>query len=64
MLEDKQFEWDNIVAGNWVTISEKQFEMLDNNVNISESQNYPTNITMDQVVSRFTMRATAEEKNF
>lgn len=62
MLEDKQFEWDNIMAGNWAAITGKQYEMLDNNVRVSKSQNYPVHSIMDQSIPMFTVRATAEER--
>ncbi len=62
MLEDKTFQWDNIISGNWAAISEWQFEQLNNLVQISISQNYIAHSIMDQQVSMFTMRASAEER--
>lgn len=62
MFEEKKFQWDNIMAGNWAAISEWQFEQLNNLVQISTSQNYIAHSIMDQQVSMFTMRASAEER--
>ena len=62
MIEDKKFDWDNIMAGNWSAISEKQYEKLNDFVVISKSQNFIVHSIMDQQVSMFTMRASAEER--
>lgn len=62
MLKDKQFEWDNIVAGNWAAISEKQYEQMNYFAVTSKSQNFPVHSIMDQHVSMFTVRASAEER--
>ena len=40
MLEEKRFQWDNIMDGNWAAISEWQFERLNNFVQTSKSQNF------------------------
>ncbi|MCG3087705.1 ABC transporter permease [Sporosarcina cyprini] len=61
MLADKKFDLDHIEAGNWAAITQKQYEQLDRDVAISKSQNYPVHSMMDQMVSMFTVRATAEE---
>lgn len=63
MLEDKKFDWDNLMAGNWAAISEKQYEKLNEFVDISKRQNFIVHSIMDQQVSMFTMRASAEERN-
>jgi len=62
MLENKKFDWDNIIAGNWKAISEKQYEKLNDYVDISKRQNFIVHSIMDQQVSMFTMRASAEER--
>ena len=62
MLEDKKLQWDNIMEGNWRAISEWQYERMNNSVRISISQNYIVHSIMDQQVSMFTMRASAEER--
>lgn len=62
MLKDKQFDRDNIMAGNWAAISGKQYEQLNDHVEISKSQNFIVHSIMDQQVSMFTMRASAEER--
>ena len=50
------------MAGNWTAISEKKYEMLNDNVIVSKSQNFPVAYIMDQQVSMFTVRASAEEQ--
>jgi ABC-type transport system involved in multi-copper enzyme maturation permease subunit len=62
MIVEKKFEWDNIMADNWTAISEKKYEMLNDNVIVSKSQNFPVSYIMDQQVSMFTVRASAEEQ--
>ncbi|MDW0117702.1 ABC transporter permease subunit [Sporosarcina thermotolerans] len=62
MLEEKKFQWDNIMDGNWAAISEKQYEQLNYFAVTSKSQNFPVHSIMDQHVSMFTVRASAEER--
>ncbi|QTD42117.1 ABC transporter permease [Sporosarcina sp. Te-1] len=63
MLEEKRFEWENIMTGNWSAIAQKQYEELNNTVTISKSQNSPSAYWLDyQPISLFTIRASAEEQ--
>ncbi|MDN4608477.1 ABC transporter permease [Sporosarcina highlanderae] len=62
MLEEKKFQWNNIIDGNWAAISEKQYEQLNYFAVTSKSQNFPVHSIMDQHVSMFTVRASAEER--
>ncbi|WHT49209.1 hypothetical protein QNH10_06185 [Sporosarcina thermotolerans] len=48
--------------GNWAAISEKQYEQLNYFAVTSKSQNFPVHSIMDQHVSMFTVRASAEER--
>ncbi|GKV55367.1 hypothetical protein NCCP2222_13140 [Sporosarcina sp. NCCP-2222] len=62
MLADKKFDLNHIEAGNWAAVAQKQYEELNRDVAISKSQNYPVHSMMEQQVSMFTVRASAEEK--
>lgn len=62
MLAQDQWEWEQISTGNWAPIANKQYERLNEEVNIALSGNHLGHFFEDQAVSIFTLRVTAEEK--